>query len=295
VAVPCLAEFMPGRIYVSGQFHQGCAEGADRLYEFDPATGASRLIQEVPSTFCGGLNGLAFSPDGERLRGGNFFRNEVLEFDGDGNVSAPLGPADGLNRPNDLDYNSAGDFYVMMAGGPMIRRFPADGSPAVSIPIPAIGTIGATPDGSVYLGRVANNRIYRYNPDGSGGLFATLPSGQIRGLAVDASENVVVTTTSGIHRYLNGDPAQYEFVSPFVGLSAKLSPDGQTLYTLRHTDLGLLFYGVELLGGQSNYLGAIEDFSGSLAPGGMSVYIPEPTMLMLFVVMVACLLRSNAR
>ena len=73
---PAAAEFVPGRIYVSGvstlcdpQVPMG---PGDRIFEFDPVTRETRTFAFLPDENCLGSSGVTFTPDGSRLRISNY-------------------------------------------------------------------------------------------------------------------------------------------------------------------------------------------------------------------------------
>lgn len=131
IAAPLRAEFVPGNLYISAVPLEA-AGPADLVYEFDPATGASREIAVLPDEFAPGLTGLAFTPDYSKLRGSVSWTNSILEFDGNTNVNVALDVNDGIFLPvgsNNVAYDRAGNFYVVNQGARNIMRFPADGGP----------------------------------------------------------------------------------------------------------------------------------------------------------------------
>ncbi|MBI5866595.1 MAG: hypothetical protein HZB38_19180 [Planctomycetes bacterium] len=84
---PVRAGFVPGRLYVSGSAGP-CEEGPNQaVFEFDPVTRESRMFAQLPEPICGFMTGLAFTPDGSRLRASVWDSSSIVEIDGDGNIS----------------------------------------------------------------------------------------------------------------------------------------------------------------------------------------------------------------
>ena len=53
----------------------------DCIWEIDPETGEVSLFAELAEEECGNISGLAFTPDGTRLRASFQLRNQILELD----------------------------------------------------------------------------------------------------------------------------------------------------------------------------------------------------------------------
>jgi len=75
VIVPATrAQFAPGDVYVSEAALALCRKqdeipgGTDRIWRVDPRTGEVWLFAELTGDMCGGVSGLVFTPDGQRLR-----------------------------------------------------------------------------------------------------------------------------------------------------------------------------------------------------------------------------------
>ena len=108
------AQFVPGHVFAVQAPGKSCklpAEfGSDRIWEIDPETGEATLFVQIPPEMCGFLTGLAFTPDGTRLRASSWLRNEILEFDSDGNMTIALDITDGIAWPGaciaDLPYRN---------------------------------------------------------------------------------------------------------------------------------------------------------------------------------------------
>ncbi len=67
---------------------------------FDPQTGEVSLFVELPSEQCGIIWGLAFTPDGSRLRASLYQTHQIVEFDSAGNMSVILDADDGIMSPS---------------------------------------------------------------------------------------------------------------------------------------------------------------------------------------------------
>lgn len=282
LALPSLAEFIPGRIYIAAAHQQGCGVGRDRIYEFDPATGASRLYQTVPADLCGGLTAITFSPDGSRMRCANFYRSEILEIDGDGQFGVPLGRADGIHIPVDVEYSAGGDFFVMNGGAipQNITRFPADGSTPIVMPTDDIGPIAPTGDGGAYFAQSHSSLIYRFDAMGHRALFATMPNNAINGrIFVTDAGDVLVTSTTGIHRYAQGDAENHELLSPLFATICDLSPDGLTLFAVLPQISSFQIYAIDLPTGATRLLGATPGTAQGFLTADFAFYVPEPPCL----------------
>jgi len=63
------AGFKPGNVFLADPAPEMCWEPtSDMIWEFDPDTGEFSLFTVLPKEACGRLNGLAFTPDGQRLQ-----------------------------------------------------------------------------------------------------------------------------------------------------------------------------------------------------------------------------------
>ncbi len=87
-------QFVPGHVFVGKSAGKLCASqeiyGHDTIWELDPQTGEASLFVQIPEEMCGFLTGLAFTPDGTRLRASSWLRNWILEFDSEGNITVAL-------------------------------------------------------------------------------------------------------------------------------------------------------------------------------------------------------------
>lgn len=226
------ADFIAGRIYVSASSGP-CAEPEPnpRIWEYDPATGESRVFAELPDSFCGFMTGLTFTPDGSRLRASVYHQSAIVEFDSAGTMSVALGPGDGISGPlggNNLGYDQEENFYV--AGGRRIVRYPAEGGPGelyadISDGVRGDGPIALGPNGDLFYGLaglVTFREIFRFTGPGQSEVFDTLPANtSLASLAVDGTGNVFALTTGGTYRYEGGDPARRTWISPVGGAGGR--------------------------------------------------------------------------
>lgn len=178
LAMPTPAQFVPGHIFSSFRSSQ-CNVGTDYVMEINPETGESFFFASVP--VCGGLKGMAMSPDGKRLRVTSYNSGTVFEFDSQGNwtvvpgVSAPAGW-------NNIAYDQQGNFYASnpFSDAKVVRIPPEGGPPEVlayadnnGVALDWPGAIAAGPSGEVYV--ADDDRLIRIGPDGGVTLFDQYP------------------------------------------------------------------------------------------------------------------------
>ncbi len=284
------AGFVPGYLYVSDPRTEPCGSvGArrDQVWEVNPATGASRLFATVPPEFCGGLIGLAFTPDGSRLRASAFLSSEILEIDGDGGVSVALDGSDGIGGPqglNNLAYDAAGNFYVGNLFPQRLLKFPAAGGPPETLLDLSDGLTGSLslavgPDGSVWAGELAGpgDQVWRFLPDGT---VSTFPLGALgaQSIAVDSSGNVFLHSgVLGIYKIVNGDP------SNIVQLTAQAFPQGVMALSPAGDELfvcgGASIYQIDPGTGESTLVVHGLGINSGL---GAAFHVPEPASAALF-------------
>ena len=292
VAAPLRADFIPGRIYVSAVNREGCfGPPNDRIYEFDPLTGNAREFSVLPNEWCGALNGLSFTPDASALRAAVFLPNVILELDGNANTRVALDVRNGLAGPlgwNGIAYDQQDRFYVVNFGNDTILRFPAGGGPAIvfgdrSDGVRGPGPITPAPNGDLYYAAAGLDDILRFTGPGEAALFDTLPPQTfgVDSLATDSSGNLFVLTVDGLFRYDAGDPSSRRLLAELGGSPAfsaiALSPDEGTIYV---ADVNRIFSVDAQLGTVAN-LGFIDAPPGLLVGGGIAVYVPEPSTLIL--------------
>ncbi|HEY3242160.1 MAG TPA: hypothetical protein VGM03_02320, partial [Phycisphaerae bacterium] len=118
------AEFVPGRVYISAAGVENCVDPGpfdnDRIFQYDPITGSMSLFTIIPDGLCGGVTGLAFTPDGAYLRASSYLPSAILQVDTAGNVGVALGSGNGIAGPlgsNNVDHGSDSSFYVVNFSG----------------------------------------------------------------------------------------------------------------------------------------------------------------------------------
>lgn len=158
-------QFVPGHVFVAESTGKLCQNqeiyGHDRIWEMDPQTGEATLFVQIPEEMCGFLTGLAFTPDGSRLRASSFMQSWILEFDSQGNMTIALDVSDGIACPwgfNNLAYDADGNFYVANQCTRNILRFPSGGGPPTVFADAADGVddleaIAFAADGDLYVAR----------------------------------------------------------------------------------------------------------------------------------------------
>ncbi len=291
-----LAGFVPGYLYVSDTSPAACFDGGppDQIWEVNPETGESRLFATRPPGFCGSFQGLAFTPDGQRLRVGSFLDSQILEIDGDGNFSVALGPEDGLNPPsgfNNLAYDADGNFFVGTVLPDRVLKFPADGSPRTVFANRQDGITGSTslafgPTGELYV-TVFSGPTYRFQPDGEGELLTSLAAVSV---VVDANKNAYLWNPHGLYRLPADDPDAPELVvawppdiDGFPG-SLALSLDQQSLLLTASN----LVRRIDLVTAE---ITTLPDIPGYGAGHGSALYVPEPNSALTSTIFAIMLIR----
>lgn len=283
---------MPGRLYTSATPHPNCFgdNPNDRIYEFDPATGQSRIFAEFSEDLCGLVSGLSFTPDGTRLRASAFWHNAIVAIDGDANMEVALDADDGIRGPggsNNLAYDIAGNFFVANFSAPNIMRYPADGGPGTVFAdladgVTASGPIDDAPDGGLYYAPVGTRRLRHFDAAGNGVLLDMLPEG-IESLSVDSIGNVYVLTSQAIYRYEQGNPSTREVLAviPFIGAGSTIivAPGDSFLYA----SVGAAIYRVGATEGEVAFLGNVQVEDPYNYGAGLAFYVPEPSTLALIV------------
>lgn len=293
------AEFVPGRLYITATFPEpGCIEHPsvnERVYEFDPLTGQSKIFATIPHTLCGLNGGLEFTPDGSRLRAVSLYTSSILDISPDGRLSIAYDAADGITAPggyNNLAFDTAGNFYVGQVTKNLIMKFPNDTGPGQLLVKEAPpnmfgpGSLDVAPDGDLYF--TANGglvpQVLHIKPDGSYTSFLPPAGTAMRSLTVDSEENVYVSlhgtlkpgpSQSHIFVYPGGDPSAAYSVWSGPGGSGfptiRLSADEQTLYAV----VGTVVFQLDIAAGRLTKLGDLPPF---WVPGaGLALYIPEPS------------------
>lgn len=302
LAAACAADFVPGRLYMVENIVEGCnSQQRSVIRELDPTTGNARLFAEIPNGLCGVHYGMTFTPDGQYLRVGEFLRSQVLQIDGDGNVSVALGPADGVQGTvgmNGMVYGASGDFFLSNGGLTRhIRRYPATGGPSeifadANDGLRNSGSLAAGSDGKIYFANHAGSpAVIRFSADGVGTVVDNdIVSSAFASLVVDDRGDLYSWAAAGICRYRSGAPGSREFVAavPF-----------QTYNCITFSPLDGKLY----LVGTSMFITALDRDSGALAPvesgyprsgfqgTGAAVYVPEPSTAVVFLFMLSFALR----
>jgi len=111
-----------------------------------------------------------------------------------------FGVGTGLNDPDALAFDSAGNLYVANYGqgsGNTILKISPNGVGSVFASNGVFGPGGLAFDraGNLYVGN-GNGIIDKFTPDGVGSIFATLPARSVQGLATDSVGNLYVSDTS---------------------------------------------------------------------------------------------------
>lgn len=306
MATPAVAEFIPGRLYIADPAIENCwglyPNDRDLIWEVDPATGASRIFAQVVWPSCGVLSGLAFTPDGSRLRASNFLHSQILEFDGDGNYSVALDSRDGVVGPfgsNNLAYDPAGNFFVVTSW-PNIMRFPAGGGPGSVFAGPAQGVSGlnaiaAGPGGEIYYLKSGspNDRIIRFSPKGVPTLFPA-DIGLAASITVDDRGDLYVFSGLGVFRYAGGNPQDRTLIAPppavFDNPSMTFSPLDGNIYL----GGGGYIYSLDRTTGITELVSIARMPERWSAPGiGMAVFVPEPATYLVFLFAGAVTLRRR--
>lgn len=258
-AAPLSADFTPGALYITANGHDcflpGPTAQPDRIYEFDPATGAWKLFAELPKGPFGhcGLNGMAFTPDGKHLRVSSYYSSSILQFAGDGTWTVALDASAGIAGPaggNNIGYDSNGDFFVFNYGGwpdNKIMKFPGGSAPGTVFAGPSQGVSGGqgpiaiAPDGALYYNpglygpNALQGAILRYSSNGAFSVFDILEK-DVGSLAIDREGNLYLNG-GGTWKYPKGDPDKKELLWAFsVWPNAiAVAADQQFLYGVDET------------------------------------------------------------
>lgn len=303
------ADFVPGRLYISAPVIEGCHSpipGHDLIYEFDPQTGGYSVFATIPDELCE-ISGLAFTPDGSKLRISSFYSSSILELDGNGGITKVLGPQNGIAGPygsNNIGYDTAGNFYVGNNGPNTILKFAPGATTGQVLATQAQGIYGwgaldIAPDGDVYYIEGTEKKVFRIPPGGEPSLFASNFSVYgIYSLAVDSAENVYALTPDAVYRFAGGDPnkgAMLATVTNFYGGSITLSSDERFIYAAR-SGLTDNIFEIDVTTGMTQVIGSIPYNGQNYLGAGMTVYLPEPASVLMFsIVACACSRRLLAR
>lgn len=278
---PARADFIPGRLYVSGVHLQNCGQEASRLYEFDPATGQSRVFMELP---CNGFIDMDFTADG-RLLGANISPqgfNTLWEVRSETDASIRIPHGQGLRAVGDIDIAPNGDLFAMNRAFPSydVSRFPNALGPGqvVRANLGDWGAIAvANNSEDVYFGEYSSNVLQRITAEGDVQTVATLPTESlVRSMVTASNGDIYVRATMGLFRVSAGS-FEPEYLGPFGGRAMTISPDGSTLFLVGGYFQGLNLHSLDLISGETRLLGTIPGFRDSYAPQGLALYVPGPS------------------
>ena len=232
--------FTRGHLFVTIGEAEPCEFGGrEAIVEIDPATGEASVFADSSDGLCR-VSGLAVAPDRRRLLEANLPKStaddiRVFYPDGRSELYLSLGPVSALG----IAYDPFGDLYVRSYD--CIVRYPMSGgapevfADAEDFISQGFGRMVFAPNGDLYCTtrrESANDWIVRIPPDGVGSIIVSTAN-ELRGLAVDRSERVFVSTRFGeIFRY---DPPTYSGpieLAEVYGVPIALSEDEHTLFCL---------------------------------------------------------------
>ncbi len=272
-------QFVPGHVFVNRPSFNLCETDdwgipfdEERIIQLDPYQQVSRVFATLPREWCGFITGMAFSPDGRRLRVSSAQLWSILEFDAEGNFTVALNWNDGIRYTegcNNIAYDRNGDFYVANYGGRNVLRFPADGGPAEVLDAPAPEglhvslpwSIAIAPNGDVYVvdRGTPHDRLLRLDAEGGVYLVDQIVSfiDGLTSVTVDASGDVysLMHLSHGVEilGYPAGDPSlRFVLLScppilPICGAGViAVSPDGSRIYAL---DVGFSVFSIDPVDG----------------------------------------------
>jgi len=287
-ASSALADFKRGNVFVSDPSIKFCMNGDqfgwDRIWEIDPDTGVVTLFAELANEQCGYLTGLAFTPDGTRLRASSLLTESILEFASDGTFTVVLDAGDGIGFPegsNNIAYDAEGNFYVVNTFPLNIMRFPAAGGPGEVVVDNADGVAGSGKiafalGGDLYsMNTSIGQYALRITPQGGVTLFDEYKSIPTAVSADDEGHLFVGLGNGTVYRYNAGDPNSREVLVSgppfFIDYAMTMSEDESRIYVAALNQL----VAVDPVGGAVTLLAVIEN--GSYAVGGIAV-APGPPM-----------------
>jgi WD40 repeat protein len=226
-AAPARAQFVPGHIFGLHHSNNFCKDDgktgtpidSEYIYDINPETGEYRIFATIPREWCGVITGMAFSPDGKRLRVASMLLSLIWEFDAQGNRTIALDWTDGIVSPegcNCIAYDQRGNFYVSSKGPEKVLRFPADGGPRAVLAyennngllIGSPHSLAVGPGGEVYLADYVSDHLIRISPGGEVSVFDKYTFNQsLYSLTVaDNGEVYALVLPPGIYRYAAGQP-----------------------------------------------------------------------------------------
>jgi len=250
------AQFKPGNVFVSDPSPKYCFRGDqygwDRIWEVNPDTGEYRVFAELRDADCGFVTGLAFSPDGCRLRASVLIGSKIVEFLPDGSGTVVLDGEDGIRAPwgaSNLAYDAQAHFYVSDSTG-RVLRFPADGSAGEVFAIPGDGiggtsAIAFTSDGDLYFADHPRfSYIVHVTPKGEVLPFIDYGTGSFAwSLVADLHGHLFASVVEeGVHSFTAGDPGSDRVLAPDPAIDAPalaMADDNNYIYAASylHKDL----------------------------------------------------------
>jgi hypothetical protein len=269
------AEFVPGRLYAGFVQQEPIYRLPPIILEFDPATGQTRKIAELPYPEYKSIAGLRFRPDGRFLRVGAWLNDELLEVDGSGNYHVAYDWRDGLDAPTRMDYDPWGNMYLNNAARREILKFPVEGGPPrffASTP-QGTGRLAAGLDGELYWGSQEYKELYRFEADGSSSLIYRFDhsADSIESMVLRNNGDLFVLTTRRLVRFDGADPNRmHSFDIPAWGKLA-FSPDHKVLYKASHDVLA-----IDPDTGSWTRLGYFDVPLYYTGATDLAVYVPEP-------------------
>lgn len=265
-------QFAPGHVFVAESAGKNCMQqdiyGPDRIWEINPETGEVSLFVQIPPEMCGFLTGLAFTPDGTRLRASSSMQSWILEFDSEGNITIALDSSDGIVGPwgfNNLAFDAEGNFYVVNSNR-KILRFPSDGGAPIVFADESDGmgfsggAIAISADGDLYFGNHlgAFNNVLRFTGVHQGSVFDAF-EWNVDAVTITADDDGHVyfgLDSAEILRYDAGDPESREVLAVLscpIRCSMAMSPDQTTIYLHRDRTL----FGIDVVDGTVTTLAVI--------------------------------------
>lgn len=285
------AQFVPGHVFVSVGYSEGCFNAEfEGILEFDPVSGEASVFADSDDGLCF-PDGLAFTPMGDRLLSSNFgsFWNSlgwVLSFAPDGSNSVVLDGDDGLANPsgfNNIAYDRQGNLYVVTGDNWYIMRYTPERTSEVFADaddgVVFQGSITVAANGDVFFCSHRTDEVIRITPNGVGTLFDVLDSP--RALTFDRRGNLFVGSSStDIYRYEGAIAANRELVASGYAFSLgalTVSPDQRELYVATVPLEGNLttLFAIDTQNGSSTFLAAspLPNEWGIGWPRGIAVHV----------------------
>ncbi|MBL8880545.1 MAG: hypothetical protein JNG88_15640 [Phycisphaerales bacterium] len=283
--------FAPGNVFLTETGAEGCRAQRSWIREFDPLTGESWLIADYFDGLCGN-SGLAFTPDGSRLRVLNLSSNDVMDFDSNGIGAIVYDSSHGLGGPfggNGLAWGREGNFFVANEYSQQVLHFSPDAQQPVVLAdqndgITGGGGLAVMSNGDLLL---AEDRLLRITRAGVVSVFdpyfvRTYPVA--RTLARSKNGTIYLGARhikgvgSQIHKYENEDVNSRQVIangfSSYNWMSIALSEDESVLYVVDNWSL----YSVDLTTYERRLLFTVPADEREASLGrGIAVYkAPQP-------------------